>query len=382
MFHRMLTLASAFAVVWMFNAHPAEACSTFVLHTERGVIFGRNTDSGLPVPGFFVVNKRGIQKTALPWGMLLPSVEAHPTPTWVSRYGSVTVTAFGREFPDGGMNEAGLVVEEMTLNETVYPQASSDRSVVHMQWIQYQLDNHATVDELLANLDKISPRGWGWHFMVADPSGACATIEFIEGKAVVSRGGHVRGCVLTNGTLDTSLKDLNQHTGFGGELAEPQDRNSAARFVRASLRLKQAATQAPQDMIEFGFGVLEDVSQGPDTIRSIVHNLSSRTIYFRTHAQPSVKYIELSRLNFSPNSPLLMISTDSPLEGDVTGQLRPYSPESNRSVVSDFVSLLRASEYGDSLVRDELEAGNMTIDAYIERIATYPATTRVASGAN
>jgi hypothetical protein len=70
------------------------------------------------------------------------------------------------------------------------------------------------------------------------------------------------------------------------------------------------------------------------------------------------------------------------LEGDVTGQLRPYSPESNRSVVSDFVSLLRASEYGDSLVRDELEAGNMTIDAYIERIATYPATTRVASGAN
>ena len=37
------------------------------------------------------------------------------------KYGAIFFNQFGREFPMGGMNEAGLVVELMWLDETVFP---------------------------------------------------------------------------------------------------------------------------------------------------------------------------------------------------------------------------------------------------------------------
>lgn len=80
-----------------------------------------------------IVNPRGVAKTAF--------VDKGEEPAcWTSKYASVTFNQFGQEKPFGGMNEAGLVVEQMMLGETEYP-APDGRPVIELlQWIQYQLD--------------------------------------------------------------------------------------------------------------------------------------------------------------------------------------------------------------------------------------------------
>src|SRR5262245_35171247 len=98
----------------LVTSPPAGACSTFATRGEHAFIVGRNMDNPLPVAGLVLVNKRGIQKSTLPWSTLAPSGPAEAAPTWVSKYGSVTMSAIGRDFQDGGMNEASLIVEEMT----------------------------------------------------------------------------------------------------------------------------------------------------------------------------------------------------------------------------------------------------------------------------
>src|SRR3954470_12271779 len=108
--------AALIAVLAFSNSLPA--CSTFLLRSAGGPVFGRNVDSDVPAPGMMVVNKRGISKRALSWGTYGPGARDRKTAAWTSRFGSVTATAIGREFPDGGMNEAGLVIEEMTLEGT------------------------------------------------------------------------------------------------------------------------------------------------------------------------------------------------------------------------------------------------------------------------
>ena len=56
---------------------------------------------------------------------------------WTSKYGSATFNQYGREFPMGGMNEAGLVVESMMLFETEYPLPDTRSGIDPTQWIQY-----------------------------------------------------------------------------------------------------------------------------------------------------------------------------------------------------------------------------------------------------
>ena len=61
----------------------------------------------------------------------------------------------------GGMNEAGLVVETMMLEETEYPSPDSRPGIEILQWIQYQLDNFSTIEEVIASHSQIRIREYG-----------------------------------------------------------------------------------------------------------------------------------------------------------------------------------------------------------------------------
>ena len=92
------------------------ACTTFC--SREPLLFGKNYDWSLG-EGLLIVNKREVQKEAL--------TEDRPA-RWTSRFGSVTFNQYGREFPNGGMNERGLVVELMWLDETEYPAPTRDKA--------------------------------------------------------------------------------------------------------------------------------------------------------------------------------------------------------------------------------------------------------------
>ena len=91
---------------------PADACTTFCLRDDGRILFGKNYDWNVG-DGLLVVNQRGIARQA-------DMPDDRPA-SWVSRYGSVTFNQYGRDFPSGGMNEAGLVIELMWLEGSRYP---------------------------------------------------------------------------------------------------------------------------------------------------------------------------------------------------------------------------------------------------------------------
>src|SRR5690349_1392961 len=125
----------------------AIACTTFVINKDGHIVFGRNYDwvSGA---GIAYTNQRGLFKTSM-------KSNDGETISWVSKFGSITFNQYGKEFPTGGMNEKGLVMELMWLDEARYPEKDARPSVNVLQWIQYQLDNSATTEEVISSDAKL-----------------------------------------------------------------------------------------------------------------------------------------------------------------------------------------------------------------------------------
>jgi penicillin V acylase-like amidase (Ntn superfamily) len=138
-FYLLFTAALCFPL-----SNSASACTSVCLTKNGHVVFGNNLDWFID-DGMVVINKRNAKKRGL-W--------FENPPEWTSKYASVTTNLTGNGFPTRGMNETGLVVGEMWLGRTVYPDRDSRHPIATDQWMQYQLDNCATVEEVLAT-DKI-----------------------------------------------------------------------------------------------------------------------------------------------------------------------------------------------------------------------------------
>src|SRR5678809_1302493 len=117
------------------------ACTTFFITKNGQLVLGRNYD-WVTDAGMVCTNLKGLSKISM-------KTENGETISWVSKYGSITFNQYGKEFPTGGMNEKGLVVELMWLDGTRYPKKDQRPSVGVLQWIQYQLDDCETVKEVI-----------------------------------------------------------------------------------------------------------------------------------------------------------------------------------------------------------------------------------------
>src|SRR5688572_32604760 len=102
------------------------ACTSFFINKDGKMIFGRNYD-WISGEGMLFTNLRGLKKTSM-------NTNDGKTISWVSRYGSLSFNQYGKEFPTGGMNEQGLVVELMWLDGTKYPSADERPAVGTLQW--------------------------------------------------------------------------------------------------------------------------------------------------------------------------------------------------------------------------------------------------------
>ena len=74
---------------------------------------------------------------------------------WTARYGSVSFNLAGYQITWAGMNEVGLVMSTMSLEQTSAPAADERPPLANGFWMQYQLDNSATVDEVIASVANI-----------------------------------------------------------------------------------------------------------------------------------------------------------------------------------------------------------------------------------
>jgi len=210
------------------------------------MVFGKNYD-WMTGTGSINTNLRGLQKSSLP-------LDSGPILKWTSKYGSVTFNQFGKEFPNGGMNETGLVIELMWLSESEYPLKDNRPGFNVLQWIQYQLDNFSSVDEVLATDKKVRivSTGTPQHYLVADSKGNVATIEVLNGKMVVHKGGHLPYPVLANSTYEASAKAYKNK--------ESKD-NSLNRFANACTMVQQyQQTTIKKPLVDYSFDILNKVS--------------------------------------------------------------------------------------------------------------------------
>ena len=161
------------------------------------MLFGRNYD-WIIGDGLMMINKRGVVKTAT-------TVESNNVAKWVSKYGSITFNQYGRENPAGGMNEAGLVVEQLWLDETEYPKADGRPALGTQEWVQYLLDKSGTTSEAIENGGAVRIESEvKVHYLISDKAGDAATLEFIKGQLIVHTGANLPIPALTNNTYDDS----------------------------------------------------------------------------------------------------------------------------------------------------------------------------------
>ncbi len=311
-------------------SQPCAACTTFLLSHDGNSVVGKNHD-WMVDDGLVIVNKRGMSKTA-GYGK---NVKGRPA-VWTSKYGSVTFNQYGRELPSGGMNETGLVVEEMTLTETQYSKPDSRPAIIALQWIQYQLDNFSTVEEIIASDSKvrIAPgREAGLHYFCADSKGGRAVIEFLNGKLVYHTKDTLRFNVLTNNTYRDSIMFFENNEKQGKQYPMQTGNASSSRFLRAASMVEKYKFKISKPMIDYAFDILSNVSQGISTKWSIVYDLKNFRIYFQTYGNPKRRFFDFHSFDLSCGKPIKILNINANFNGNVTNHFQDYTRQFNYDLI-------------------------------------------------
>jgi penicillin V acylase-like amidase (Ntn superfamily) len=316
-------------IVYFMMLQNAFSCTTFFINSNGQLVFGRNYD-WVSDAGIVCTNLKGLSKTSL-------KMQDGNTTSWVSKYGSITFNQFGKELPTGGMNEKGLVVELMWEDGTKYP-VPDDRPAFHvLQWIQYQLDNNATVEGVIATDKKIriAPNNPPLHYLIADASGNAATIEFYANKMIVHTGKELPFPVLTNSSYDESLKKTAEAKISAGNTNFSFQDNSLERFAKACSMMQQyEQNKINKPVIVYALDMLDNVSQPGFTKWSIVYDIRSKKIYFKTDNYQDIKSLGFDAFNFECTSAAMAINMNQPMQGNINDQFTKFTDELNRSIIS------------------------------------------------
>lgn len=299
-----------------------QTCTTFCLDHGDRPVFGRNYD-WMVEDGLVIINKRGVTKTSRSGSI-----------AWTSKYGSATFNQYGREFPTGGMNEAGLVVELMMLFETEYPLPDTRPGIDPFQWIQYQLDMFSTIEEVIASDSQIRISGYGrysgLHFLVCDRTGNCATIEFIGNKLVYHTKEGMPVKTLTNSIYAESISFWEKD-----KIPQPDKYRSIERFIHVANMVQNYDPKKTKSPIDFAFRILRSVEHPSKTQWSIVYDLKNLSIYFRTLGNQRIRHFDLKSFDLSCSTPVRVLDVQAELSGDISDEFIDYTYQINRNLIGE-----------------------------------------------
>ena len=346
---------------------PGRACSAFVMTKGDRVLFGRNFDffTGL---GFVTTNPRNTAKTALVFPGNTPA-------QWVSKYGSVSFNQIGRDFPMGGMNEAGLVVECLWLFDARYPAPDARPGLTELQWIQYQLDNCRTVEDVLASdsLVRIVPSETKLHFLVCDRTGKAGVVEFIGGKSVLYGPDRLPVKALANNSYQQCAEALKTFQGFGGTKPIPDSPESTERFARMATAIRNFGPDRGQADIEDAFRILKTVryegAESP-TQWSIIYDPTHLEIHFETRDVAVRRTIKVGGFDFACAAAVKVLDLEAKDAGDVTKAFADYSAEANREHTRSIFGLFQKAGYAQDIP-----------EIAVAFVGAYPESTRCQASA-
>jgi len=279
-------------------------CTSFVLKTNKTLLFGSNYDNDI-WQGLLYINKRNVKKTG--W-------EAGTTggvAKWVSKYGSVTFNVAGYQLAWAGMNEKGLVMSTMALGETENPRPDERPPLASPFWMQYIFDTCATVADVIATDKAVRIKDTVDHYLVCDAAGEVASIEFLGGKMVVHRQDSLPIKVLANSVYSECVSEWKKGILKG---ANP----SKSRVARVEEKLSNFNPIGRISPVAYAFGILDDVSSPPYTRWSIVFDLQKRIIHFKSYNNRKERRIDLKKVDYRCETPAMMMDVHADLKGDVT----------------------------------------------------------------
>jgi choloylglycine hydrolase len=310
-------------------------CSSVCLDKNGQLILGSTVDWILG-DGMVVVNKRHVVKRGF-W------YKNNPDWTWTSKYGSITLTMEGREFPIRGMNERGLVVVEMMLAETRHPAAGRLPVLSGSQWIQYQLDTSATVKEVIASdrVVRIEPTDWAGmasHFLICDKSGTIAGIEWLAGKMTVYTGDKLPIPAMVNSTYESCTTNGDDPSGRFKTIAQMYAAYDAAQT---------------RDGASYVFSILEAVADklSPPfaTKWRMAFDVRAMRLYWKTAENTRLRYVDFKDFDFSCRTDVEVLDINSSDTGNVRTAFVPYTVAFNRDLVTRTYSLY--DQYSDYIGR-------------------------------
>ena len=245
---------------------------------------------------------------------------------WTSKYGSVVASAYDICSTDG-MNEKGLVANLLWLAESEYPQWDGKKPGLSIAaWVQYILDNFATVDEAVSYVEKgtfevvsdMMPDGTRMatlHLSISDADGDNAIFEYIGGELKIHHDKSYQ--VMTNSPVFDQQLALNDYwKNIGGTTFLPGTNRAADRFVRASFYINAIPKVADtRTAVASVFSVIRNTSVPLGITTPNEPNISStrwRTVsdqknkvyFFESTIQPNVFWVNLQDVDFSEKAPV------------------------------------------------------------------------------
>lgn len=324
-------------------------CSTIVLGRGPGRVLAYNYDYSLG-HGLIATNLRGTRKASVP-------PPGQPVTRWTVQHGSVTLNSFALELPTCGMNERGLCIALMWHDGGRFGIDTTVLRLNPLQWIQYTLDSHASVAEVVADLDRVQPRDDGvpLHYTVLDAGGDCALIEFVDERPVVTRDPAFPA--LTNSTYERALAAVE-----AGEL--PDDGTGTSSVERFAMLQQLYSANADQVDAIAAFALLSTVRQGgvasgtapwtngdrlTQTMWSVVFEPRSRLIRLVTHDNPEPRQLRIDELEPAETATYQLLDIHAG-RGDVSGELQAYRAAENHRMLRESARVFPMPE----AARDEI----------------------------
>ena len=327
---------SVWAIIFLFFPVISKACSAFMLKGENYCFVGFN-ENWKTMPGMVVMNKRDVHKQSLNWAQLTSDIPNNgKKASWVSKYGSVSFNLLGIDLPCYGINEKGLFIVELFLDKTFSVSDSTKPNMFWAQWIQYQLDNFSSVEEVIFNLKDSPIIDWwptfpGSHFFISDKQGKTAAIELIEGKFHISYNENMPIPVLCNEEYQKEVENIKIYKTFGGK----EDFNMSTwewndRFAKAAHNIKifDLNKMSPFD---FSWSLLANLIAGQ---WQMVYDIINNKVYFRSDIGKDIKYVDIAQCNFSDSLLPKFLDINSPLKGDVFADFEILTEKTNSTYVA------------------------------------------------
>lgn len=287
---------------------------------------------------------------AFPKGMQRNGKTGANSLKWTSKYGSVITSAFEIASTDG-MNEKGLVANLLWLPGSEYPVRDPNVPGLSIAiWVQYMLDNFATVDEAVSVINENTfqlvsakmPDGSRLatlHLSISDATGDCAIFEYIGRKLTVYHSKDYK--VMTNAPTYNKQLALNEYwKSIGGLVFLPGTNRASDRFARASFYNNALPkTDDERTAIAGVFSVVRNVSvpygisvpDSPDIATTqwrTVSESKNLRYFFESSLTPNTFWVNFKDLDLSEGAPALKlpVANGETYNGNTAKDFKPAQP--------------------------------------------------------